>query len=244
MKTTDKLPFLEADGTRHFSLMLLKFGEQEYLKDLRDGWVFLKPQRAFCKVKNDTVREDKFETVDEMFQPKVVRSFSITHNGQTHRPRPSGPILINLGRREYNVFCMYSVPTSHVGGLKIDPRNFGFGDSFVVILNTQEFLDRVRQAAEKVGFIVDCNLIEYLDIGTYSGEVGPFRKPASFEYQREFRIIITPGAIDPVKLKICTLRDITTPIFPLAEINTSIEMNLKPLRQSTVQDNLIDGDRP
>jgi hypothetical protein len=73
---------------------------------------------------------------------------------------------------------------------------------------------------------MDCHLVEYFNPDTYSGEVGPFRKPSSFEYQQEFRIIITPGTVEPVKLKVGNLKDITTTIYSLADINKLVEFNL------------------
>jgi hypothetical protein len=149
--------------------------------------------------------------------------------GQVFHLQPVSPILINMGVRAYNVFCMYSVPTSHCGSPEVDPRCFDFGDSFVAVLDSQKFLNRVKRAAEKLGFSLDCHLVEYFDPDAYSGEVGPFRKPKHFDYQQEFRIIITPGTVEPVKLKVRTLKDITTDIFSLADINTLIETNSSPL---------------
>jgi hypothetical protein len=121
---------------------------------------------------------------------------------------------------------MYSVDMSFVGSAQVDSRNFAFGDSFVVILDSQEFLDRIGQAAKQIGFRTDCHLVEYFNPDIYSGEVGPFRKPNSFEYQREFRVIITPGTVEPVKLKVRSLKDITTPIYSLADINKLVQFNL------------------
>jgi hypothetical protein len=227
---TDRTPFPGPDHTRHFSHILLKFSERRYLEEFRNGYVFLRPQDYFTKLENDVLRMDRFETVDRIVQPSNVSDFRIEDpsTGQVFHLQPVSPVLINMGIRAYNVFCMYSIPTSHVGSPQVDPRNFEFGDSFVAVLDSQKFLDRVSRAAKKLGFCLDCHLVEYFDPDAHSGEVGPFRKPTNFEYQREFRIIITPGTVDPVKLKVRTLTDITTPIFSLGEINTVIQMNSPP----------------
>ena len=70
---------------------------------------------------------------------------------------------------------------------------------------------------------MDCNVVEYFDPTAHTGNVGPFRKSSVFEYQREFRVIITPGVVGPVLLDLGNLEDITSPILPLAEINRSVE---------------------
>jgi hypothetical protein len=230
IEPTERTPFPGPGHTRHFSNILLKFSRREFLEEFRAGYVFLRPQGYFTDLENDVLRMDRFETVDRIIQPSNVRDFRMENpqTGQVFHLQPVSPILINMGIRNYNLFCMYSIPTSHCGSPQVDPRCFAFGDSFVAVLDSQKFLNRVGRAAKKLGFSLDCHLVEYFDPDTHEGEVGPFRKPKSFDYQQEFRIIITPGAVEPVKLKVRTLKDITTPIFSLAEINTLIEMNTPP----------------
>lgn len=97
-----------------------------------------------------------------------------------------------------------------------------------MVLDSQQFLDRIKKAAEKASFRIARNLVEYYHQDCYSGDVGPFRKPSSFEYQREFRLVVFPGSADAVKLQIGSLKGITTRIYPLAEINELIEFNSLP----------------
>lgn len=80
---------------------------------------------------------DKFENIDRIVQPREVRSLRITNNetAQVIEILPeqlTGPLSINLGRTAYNVFCMYSIPTSIRGSPMVDRRNFAFGDAFTV----------------------------------------------------------------------------------------------------------------
>jgi hypothetical protein len=67
-------------------------------------------------------------------------------------------------------------------------------------------------------------LVEYYDAETYSGETGPFRKPCTFAYQKEFRFIVQPGSSSPINLEIGSLADITSEVLPLTDINRLIDL--------------------
>ena len=116
-----------------------------------------------------------------------------------------------------NVFCMYALrpPDSPVF---VDERNLRFGDTFAVLINGEEFLRRVRTAAESCGHKLEYHLVEYFDEETYTGEVGIFRKRNAFRYQSEFRIALVPGIKGPYSFAIGDLSDITL-TGPLAELN-------------------------
>ena len=79
------------------------------------------------------------------------------------------------------------------GPIEIDPRNFAFGDSFAVIRNDAEFLRRVAAAAVPSGQELKYGLVRYVGEGSHNGEMGPFFKRRSFDYQREYRIALLPG---------------------------------------------------
>jgi hypothetical protein len=106
----------------------------------------------------------------------------------------------------------------------VDERNFQFGDSFVVIQHTASFLDRMCSAAATQGFYYESGRVQYYDPINYSGETGPFRKPATFSYQNEFRFIVRPGSSSPINLEIGSLADITSEVLPLSDVNQLIEL--------------------
>lgn len=210
-------------------VVLFRFSKRQYLEEFRrDGLVYMNTLRYFSTLESDSVRGDRFEDTDEIHQPSNVRHLRITDNktGRVITFGPNaivGPLLIGLGRRPVcNVFCMFAI-TDPTKVPLVDERAFEFGDSFVVILNTQEFINRIRAAAERSGLGYSYRLVEYYDETGYSGETGPFRKPARFAYQQEFRFLIEPGSRQPIALDVGSLEDITTPLYPLAEINRIVE---------------------
>ena len=187
-------------------------------------------QRFFSSLeKNDSVRGDKHEGTDRIHQPSDIKNIRIIDNDQGTEinigpDQLAGPVLISLGRQAYNLFCLHAITDHPERGVPIiDERNLAFGDSFLVILNTQEFVDRIEAAANVAGLNVNYGPVEYYDDGSYSGDTGVFRKPRAYSYQREFRIVVFPGSASPIRLSVGSLEDITTPIYPLADINRLIE---------------------
>lgn len=229
----ERTPFPKSNQPRKFSLALFRFANRCWLEKVCDGQIYMNTWSHHKENEYDPARSDGLEHTNVIIQPRDLRSFRIANSsGDINldiRPEQfTEPILINRGEREYNVFCLFSLRTSTLGSPQIDPHNFEFGDSFVVILDTQQFLNRLQNAATQAGFAMDCNLVEYYNATTYTGDVGPFRKSSVFGYQREFRVVITPGAIGPVVLELGSLRDITSPIWPLTAINHLLQFTSSP----------------
>lgn len=60
----------------------------------------------------------------------------------------------------------------------------------------------------KVGREVEYRLVEYVDLRTHTGPMGPFRKSNAFAGQSEFRIVLPDGDGRPLSLVLGDLRDI------------------------------------
>jgi hypothetical protein len=71
----------------------------------------------------------------------------------------------------------------------------------------EEFLRRVKKAAEALPHELQCYLVEYYS-ESYSGPVGIFRKRSIFAHQSEFRIALVPGDGKPYTLRVGDLSDI------------------------------------
>lgn len=214
------------------SVLLFKFGRREHLEQFRkQGLLFMNSQDYFAELETaDSVRSDRFETTDRIVQPNELKRLTIESNtdGRTITIMPkdlAGPLRIGLGSERCNIYCMFGIADPSVSPL-VDERNFKFGDSFIMVLNTQEFVDRVCAAARAANLGWEFGFIEYFDATGYSGETGPFRKPSYFAYQNEFRLVVRPGSTDPIKLRVGSLTDITTGIYPLPKVNELVGLEL------------------
>jgi len=195
----------------------------------------MNPLRYFSKLESDLVRTDRFEGTSTIIQPQDIGEFTLTSILGTVTAQPSdfvGPVLISRNRTaSCNVYCMFAV-TRPVDGTLVDRRNLKFGDSFVLILNTQEFLNRVSSAMKTAGLSCKGGLVEYYDCEKHSGETGPFRKPSTFQYQSEFRLIVYPGSSDPVRLNVGSLVDITSEVLPLSDVNKHLDFSTESARKA------------
>jgi hypothetical protein len=211
-------------------MILFWFSTHAFLKEFRKGTVHMNSQRFFSGLESvDSTRGDRYEGTDRIHQSSDIKSVRIIDNERgteiTIGPDGlSGSLLINFGRQSYNLLCLHALTHyPEKGSPIVDKRNLAFGDSFVVILNTQEFVNRIEASAKSADLNVNYGPVEYYDDGSYSGETGPFWKPHTYNYQREFRIAVFPGSVNPIRLSVGSLEDITTPIYPLADINRIVE---------------------
>jgi hypothetical protein len=220
--------------------VLLKMGQREHLEQFRKrGLLYMNSSRYFAEkeLKDDGLRWDRFEGTDRIIQPWDLKNMTISQKDKPPLVVPGsefvGPVLISFGRENaWNVFCLFALRWPFQSPL-VDERNLAFGGSFLVILNTKEFVRRAGKAAIKAGFSWRAGPVEYRNYEAHSGETGPFCKPHEFAFQNEFRFAIRPGWNDPIRLWIGDLTDITTPVFRLAKIKTLVVIRNRPSPSKT-----------
>lgn len=202
--------------------ILLKLGQKEHLEMLRHGLLYMNTLDYFNNLETDGARSDPFEGTDSILQPQHVRHFIIEPQVpgiSPHRVDPkglAGPIRIARKRTSAcNIFCMCII-TEPIVGPMFPQQHEWFGDHFVLVTDTQAFLDKVVAAATSQGLNLQANLVTYYDQSGYSGETGRFRKRSCFAYQREYRIVAEPGLEGPRRLEIGDLTDITSEVTPLS----------------------------
>src|SRR6266550_8193231 len=158
MGTTDQSP--PADR----GLGLFKFGKRKHREELIcDGHVFMRPLSDFIQLESDQLRGDKDEALTEFDASAHGGRLDVEMHGQW---TPVGMITGGLkfshpDTQRANVFCMYAFRASQADTL-IDPRNLGFGDTFVVFTNGDEFLRRARAEAQRCNLQLEARLVEYV----------------------------------------------------------------------------------
>jgi len=202
-------------------LGFLKFGSRDHIEQFVQGTLYMNTLDYFAEMEEKEVgdpRCDSFEGVGRtipadgaVLSVKIGEEFQpVAHLTGAIKWRPTEGI-------KANVFCMYALRPPDTS-VFVDERNFRFGDTFAVLIDGEEFLRRVRTAAESCGHTLFYRLVEYFDEETYTGPVGIFRKRSAFRYQSEFRIALVPGVNAPYPFGVGDLSDITQ-IGPLPELN-------------------------
>jgi hypothetical protein len=214
----------------------LRFSKEEYLKRFRnEGLLYMNTLQYFRDLESDSERGDAFEGDDWIYQPKDIEMTFDDPDAGKYKVVPgdlSGPARITLNRTlACNVYCMFAI-TGPVDGDLVDKRNYRLGDSFVLVLNTSEFLSRVSAAASKAGFAGRYGLVQYYDPQEYTGDIGPFRKRKEFSHQREFRLVMQPSPGIPVELSVGSLVDITSEVWPASQVNGLCDFSTQNAREA------------
>lgn len=204
-------------------LSLLKFGPRAYIEDFRKGQLFMKPVEYFRQLERDHLRGDasegttwSFSSADAQLQVEVAGRFQTI-------PGIVGPIRFSKDAdRRANVFCMHALRGEPSTPL-VDPRNFAFGDTFALLLDSDEFLRRVRGAAIPSGQRLHYALVRYVDHAEHNRRMGVFHKFRQFRYQSEFRIALLPGTGGDHWFQVGDLADLVV-TGPLNSINERIRL--------------------
>jgi len=208
-------------------LALFKFGSRDHIQQfVSEGLLYMNTLEYFARLEAESVRRDPNEGLTSILQPHGVRlGFKVNVGDPFRSLGPlAGPLLFHGGDcLATNVFCMFGLRAS-MASLLIDPRNFAFGEEFVLLREGDEFLRRAKQAALDSGQKMIYGMVEYVDETSYSGPMGPFRKYSSFSYQSEVRLAITPGTGAPYELRLGDLSDIVALRGPLSDINLRIKI--------------------
>jgi len=198
-------------------IRLQKFFEKpEHVDEFLRGNLHMKPLEYFVRLEEDVVRSDKSEGADYSIQAKTFEIQDPKTGKYVSVGGIINPIIYRSGiPKGINVFCMYGFPSTE--SHQIDPRNLAFGNLFVALTDTKEFIERVRHAALREKRALESGRITYVDRATYHGALGPFRKFSEFSYQYEFRLILLGGNGIPLDFAIGDISDICM-VGPSAKI--------------------------
>ena len=216
--------------------MLMKFWEkEEYQQEFLDGKLFFNTADYFAKCdqngrgdhnegntfvidyENPNYVAANLEKVGDTYAI-VVRDYS---NNPTEFKR--GTIwdysaAINRNRKIISFYTMF-VNIEQQLIAPFDPKmKEEFGEFGILILNRQEFFERVYNALNKNDEYANVGIgfIEYQPREKQQGitDWNPFIKKDDFDYQNELRITFTSNTDKPVKIDLgCSLKDIVVPIY-------------------------------
>jgi hypothetical protein len=191
-------------------IALLKFGRAEHIeKFVGKGELYMNTLAYFKNLERkeeaDAHRADPHEGSDYCLPPGT-KLFCQQGSEWQEIPSILTMTVAKESTQRTNIFCMYTLWQSC---RFIDERILKWGDSLACITNGNEFGRRVETAARCAGVKLGRrSLVQYVDEKTYHGEMGPFRKFSTHDYQREYRIAITADTGEPYRLMVGDLSDI------------------------------------
>jgi hypothetical protein len=212
------------------------FSDIGHAQQFLDGDLFMRRLSYFRRQEDAEGRWDSTEGVWAWLQKRGLQIRMDPPNiGPIHITERdlAAPVSMSLGEPDdLHIFCMYAyyVEEARLGddprevygedrladlelALQVDPRCLRFGPH-AVIVPYGPFVGRLSRAARGQSLGLRAGLVRYYDDEVFNGEFKlkdvPFRKQKRFDYQREFRICVRPGAFDSLQrtINIGSLRDI------------------------------------
>lgn len=203
-------------ANKNFQGVFLKLGQREHLLQLQQGLLYCNTLAYFAGINDDYLRGDELENVvelkyieDEVMSIKkpeepdtAYKDFTV--KGMHIKTRRTDPFC--------SLFCLYKINILEEAAdipIRLDAKNQGFGDHFLIITDTSEFLSRLKAALNKKNIHYACDHVEYIDFSKYSGTKTVFQKHILYSYQKEWRLQMENKTEEPILLEIGDLTDIS-----------------------------------
>jgi hypothetical protein len=112
--------------------------------------------------------------------------------------------------------------------LEVDERITQMGDKTLLICDIVAFFKILDKSLEKSGYEYSRKLVTYYDPKTFSGELTLHHKNKLYDFQKEYRILITPTGLLPQKIKMPGLKKICKVID--TNLMKTLRIKLHPTR--------------
>jgi hypothetical protein len=210
----------------YFNGCFIKVGKYEHIRALHhDGIIHCKTVKHFATIE-DNQRCDILEGVTyTKYLGQCEISFKSIDAPETEYKRFgfAEDTRINNSPNEAmgNLFCMTGInlwdcPVNQPK--KVHPHIKGFGNCFVLIHNSNEFVSRVKAAAINEGLSLHHGSIEYKDFSNFTGYKTCFQKDNLYRPESEYRFHFNYHKEETINLKVGDLTDISS-IAPISFID-------------------------
>jgi hypothetical protein len=220
-------------------LGVFKFAARNHIEQFVQGVLYMNTLQHFVKIETGSLRMDSNEGTSHVLRGDgAILKMTLTADDE-YKPVAEirGPIRYKPDDlRTVNLFCMYALASDAL----VDERNWGFGDTFALLIDFDKFMKRVKAAAQGMGQELRYQLVEYIDELSYEGPVGVFKKLSGFSYQSEFRIALFPGTGAALRFDVGNLSD-NVIVGPLADLNDrlKVQVNEQRRRQLLIKNEVI-----
>lgn len=195
---------------KHHIQTFLKFGSFENMIDLfENGTIYMNTIQYFREIEDKELRGDQYEGASKIINslpgkfrvPNIDREFNYQ---KVHVLESFEEVLGNI----YSLYCISSYGFPNPLDFELDQSNKRFGTHCVMIKDNQYFLDALESELIKQGLKFKHGLVNYYDKEMKNGNVTLFEKPLEFEYQKEFRFYVENDLLEPIILKLGSLKEV------------------------------------
>lgn len=205
---------------------LVKVMNKKWTDKFMDGEIFMRTIASFGDLQKRSEdcknphRGDSLEGFCFSFEDKHnPYRYAKDLDGNIYEVEPKQVGMIDILTYREKILCLYALEydANKHQFIKPDSRMLDFGDTAVIIYNSQEFLRRICNAMLqrfKNGFWTSFKRVDYNVEFSISQPYDEFCKSLSYSWQKEFRIVLdlAQGKFNPDTLKDVT--DYTRLTFP------------------------------
>ena len=235
------------------------FDKEEYADAfIEKGELFYRTLGAFKGIEDDEVRGDQFEAVTDWHQPDQI-SITISYKdaeGVEHshllKDLTDPVIMQNKGYDELNIYCMYAIKVPNFKEsyeteeekkhaeqkvrkllqecFSVSEKALAFGKFSVVVYRINDFISKVKMAAEKNNVACWHKTVNYYDPDTFSGSFNgldaAFSKRNCYQSQSEYRFVFESNELSgPKTISIGSLQELAFKV-PTEDLDGLFEFQL------------------
>lgn len=191
----------------------------------------------------------------DLFRPSLAITYKDSDGIEKSFPieKLAGPVTVqNNGYEKLNIYCMYAVKVPEFEEsyeteeervaiveninqmlkerITLSDEILSLGEFAVIVYQVEDFIGRIKKAAQEKGFVFWNGLIDYYDPDTFNGSFKEleaiFRKRSIYEHQNEYRFAF--GSHEPDGTKLIHLGSLNGIAIkaPTREINEKLQLKL------------------
>lgn len=222
---------MEAKKIEVIGTPLIKFQSAERIVSLQQGHLYAKTLKYYREREQETGDAD----IGDEFEAMLHINEGYLRSRDTGETIELKDVLIPTGNSQDFVFCLFAIyPSTQVFRFTDEQKTkmLSFGDTALVIQDSDAFIKRVLNAAKLKGFDAHFDAVRYYDPSVDSGNLIvsllkgmwniAYWKRERYSYQQEGRFVFTPGnGEDHIDLDIGDISDIST-IFPSSAVLSAL----------------------
>ena len=210
---------------------LIKFQSAERIESLRKGKIYAKTLRYY----REREQETGDDAVGDMYEAMLhVNEGSVVFNDTGEKIDLNDSLIETKNSHDF-VFCMFGIYPeldSFEFSETQKEKMLSFGDTALLVLDSEEFIKRVKCSAEDTGYEFHFDGVKYYDSTEDCGNLIislmqgmwniSFWKREKYRYQQEARFVFSPGnGEDHIELNIGDISDITA-VLPAKQVLTAM----------------------
>lgn len=181
--------------------------EEKHCENMLNGNILFSPFDDFNKIKDGHARGDKYDGQEYILDPQEY----ILMIGDRPVEGLKDKILISKQSVTKNrkICSFYLLETFMDYTVLYDDEIFSLGDFCVVITQPREFIDRVKETIDTMyPSTFQYGTCKYVNMDTFNGFYGNFKKPNSYRWQNEVRMLFESSNTGKEFIKIGNINDI------------------------------------